>query len=114
MRLLIMGPPGAGKGTMAAYIKKIYDIPHISTGELYREAIAKHEPLSANWQAAIWNARNWSPTPSRATWFRRRSIKTSIKGISFGRVPRTIPQAEALDDILARKRWKIDLVLNLT
>ena len=45
MKLIIMGPPGAGKGTQAALIKDTYQIPHISTGDMFREAIKNKTPL---------------------------------------------------------------------
>jgi adenylate kinase len=45
MKLIIMGPPGAGKGTQAALIKDTYQIPHISTGDMFREAIKNETPL---------------------------------------------------------------------
>ena len=45
MRLLIMGRPGAGKGTQAANIKEYYDIPHISTGDMFRAAIKAKTPI---------------------------------------------------------------------
>ena len=45
MKLIIMGPPGAGKGTQAALIKAEYQIPHISTGDMFREAIKNETPL---------------------------------------------------------------------
>jgi adenylate kinase len=114
MRLLIMGPPGAGKGTMAAYIKKTYDIPHISTGELYREAIANMTPLG---KLASGYLERGELVPDAVTVDLVQETLDKDehkKGFLLDGFPRTIPQAEALDDILARKRWKIDLVLNLT
>ena len=45
MRLILMGPPGVGKGSCAEYLKTHYDIPHISTGEMFREAISKQTEI---------------------------------------------------------------------
>lgn len=57
MRLLIMGRPGAGKGTQAANIKEYYGIPHISTGDMFREQIKKKQNLE-NWLIAIYHKEN--------------------------------------------------------
>ena len=52
-KIIIMGPPGAGKGTQAALIKEAYQIPHISTGDMFREAIKNETPLGVEAKSYI-------------------------------------------------------------
>lgn len=114
MRLLIMGPPGVGKGTMAAYIKKTYNISHISTGELYREAIARMNSLGTLAKGYL-DRGELVPDAVTVDLVKETLKKSEYKeGFLLDGFPRTIPQAQALDDILEEKQWKIDVVLNLT
>jgi len=113
MRLLIMGPPGVGKGTMAKHINNVYHIPHISTGELYREAITKMTPIGK--LAKDFLDRGELVPDDITVTLVKRTLKNENyqKGFLLDGFPRTIPQAQALDDILKQNNWKIDMVLNL-
>ncbi|MCK9536094.1 MAG: adenylate kinase [Bacilli bacterium] len=113
MRLLIMGPPGVGKGTMAKHINNVYHIPHISTGELYREAITKMTPIGK--LAKDFLDRGELVPDDITVNLVKRTLKNENyqKGFLLDGFPRTIPQAQALDDILKQNNWKIDMVLNL-
>ena len=53
MKLIFLGPPGAGKGTLAAVVSEVYKIPHISTGEIFRAAIREKTPLGLKVQSII-------------------------------------------------------------
>ena len=70
MRVLMIAPPGAGKGTQGALIAAHFDIPHIATGELLRDHVAGG-PSSAWPSRSISTAANSSPTRSCSTWCRR-------------------------------------------
>lgn len=113
MRLLIMGPPGAGKGTQATLIKSQYQIPHISTGDMFREAISQGTPLGLL-------AKNYTDkgelVPDSVTigLVRDRLQKDDCKaGFLLDGFPRTITQAVNLDEILKDLYMEIDAVINV-
>ena len=113
MRLILLGPPGAGKGTQAAGIVEKYQIPHISTGDIFRKNISEKTPLGVEADKYI-SKGNLVPdditvpmVEDRLTW------DDAKNGVILDGFPRTIEQAEKLDKILAKKGEKIDLVINL-
>jgi adenylate kinase len=114
MRLLIMGPPGAGKGSQAPIIKNAYGIPHISTGDMFREAIKQGTPLGIH-------AKEFTDkgelVPDEVTID---MVKTRLQekdcqpGFLLDGFPRTIAQAEALDRILEEMKLSLDAVINVS
>ncbi len=114
MKLIIMGPPGAGKGTQAAYIKKYYNIPHISTGDMFREAIKEETDLGLEAKSYI---EKGALVPDSVTigLVEERLSKSDCKdGFLLDGFPRTIPQAKALDEILHNLKIKLDAVINIS
>ncbi len=113
MNLLIMGAPGAGKGTQAEIIKKHYNLIHLSTGEMFREAIALN--LKVGDIAKDYLDRG-ELVLDKVTidLVRERLQKEDLsRGILFDGFPRTIVQAEALQEILKEHNTQIDKVINL-
>ena len=114
MRLLIMGPPGAGKGTQAVNISKTFNIPHISTGDIFRENMKKETPLGLE-AKAFYDQGLYVPdevtnriVEDRLTW------DDAKNGFLLDGYPRTIDQVNFLDQILAKNSQKIEKVLELT
>lgn len=113
MRFLIIGPPGAGKGTIASFLKEIYHIPHLSTGELFRKEITEQTSLGT--LAGSFLSRG-ELVPDNITI---NLVKQKFRGSEYENgflldgFPRTIPQAVALDKILTEYGWHLDLVINI-
>lgn len=113
MRLLIMGPPGAGKGTQAVLIKEKYQIPHISTGDMFREAIANQTPMGI--EAKNYTDRGELVPDSVTVGLVKERLAQSdcSQGFLLDGFPRTISQAKFLDEILSELSIKLDVVLNI-
>lgn len=113
MKLIIMGPPGAGKGTQAALIKEAYQIPHISTGDMFREAIKNETPLGKEAKSYM-DRGELVPDSVTIGLVKERLSQDDCKvGFLLDGFPRTIPQAEALDEILKELNIVLDAVINI-
>lgn len=113
MRCLIMGAPGAGKGTHADVIKKHFGIPHISTGEIFREAIASESEMGLLAKKFI-DKGNLVPDDVTNAIVKERLKKADcLDGFLFDGYPRTIAQAEAFDQMLKELNIKLDVVINI-
>ena len=100
MYILLMGPPGAGKGTQAAKLAKKYDIPHISTGDMFRAAVKEGTELGKKAKACM-DAGQLVPDEITIGIVRERLQKPDCaKGFILDGFPRTVEQADALDGIL--------------
>lgn len=113
MRILIMGAPGSGKGTMATIIKTVYNIPHISTGDMFREAMKTSSPLG---QIAKQYIEHGELVPDEVTLDlveKRLQAEDCTRGFLFDGFPRTLKQAKALDQILARKKLRLNAVIDM-
>lgn len=100
MKLIFLGPPGAGKGTLAALVAGLYKIPHISTGEIFRAAIREKTALGVKVQAII-DAGQLVSDDITIELVRERLAKSdAANGFILDGFPRTIPQAEALASIV--------------
>jgi len=113
MRLLIMGRPGAGKGTQAFNIKNYYSIPHISTGDMFREAMKNGTEMGKLAQSYM---EKGALVPDEVTIgiVRERLSKDDVKnGFLLDGFPRNVSQAEALDEILNENGIKLDAVLDV-
>lgn len=113
MKLIIMGPPGAGKGTQAALIKEAYQIPHISTGDMFREAIKNETPLGVEAKSYIDKGALVPDSVTIGLVKERLSKPDCQEGFLLDGFPRTIPQAEALNEILNELNIKLDAVINI-
>lgn len=99
MKLILLGAPGAGKGTQAENISKKYNIPAISTGDMIRAAIKSGSELGQKVQSYI-NAGHLVPDETVIDIIKERLTKDDCKnGFILDGFPRTIPQAEALDNL---------------
>src|ERR1035437_5668614 len=113
MRLIIMGAPGAGKGTHADLITKKLSIPHISTGDIFRSNIKNGTPLGI--VAKEYTDKGFLvPDEITIGIVKNRLMEDDCKeGFLLDGFPRTIPQAEYLDKALAEMNIKLDHVINL-
>ena len=113
LRLILLGAPGAGKGTQADIISEKYGIPQISTGVILREEIAKGSELG-NRVKGIIDAGNLVPDEDVVAIVKERLKQDDCKnGYILDGFPRTIPQAEALDKMLSELDSKIDIVISI-
>jgi len=113
MKLLIMGRPGAVKGTQAANIKEYYKIPHISTGDMFRAAIKNQTELGLLAKSYM-DKGGLVPDEVTIGLVRERLAEADCKnGFLLDGFPRTVAQAEALDEILKSNGIKLDAVLDV-
>ncbi len=113
MRIIIFGPPGAGKGTQAGLIKEAYDIPHLSTGEIFRNAIKNETDLGLKVKS-IMDAGNLVPDETVVALVNEELEKPKYdEGYILDGFPRTVPQAEAFDTILEKKGESLSAFLLL-
>ncbi|MBP3038165.1 adenylate kinase [Bacillaceae bacterium Marseille-Q3522] len=114
MNLVLMGLPGAGKGTQAEKIVDKYGIPHISTGDMFRAAIKEGTELGLKAKSFM-DKGELVPDEVTIGIVRARLSKDDCKkGFLLDGFPRTVPQAEALEETLARLNKSIDYVINIT
>jgi len=112
LNIILMGPPGAGKGTQAMKIIAKYQIPHISTGDMFREAIAEGTPMGKT-AAGFINGGHLVPDDVTIALVRERLSKADcIHGYLLDGFPRTIPQAEALETLAREIKRPITLVID--
>lgn len=113
MRLLIMGLPGAGKGTQAVAVADRLGIPTISTGEIFRENIREQTPLGKQAQPYL-DAGEYVPDEVTDAMVRDRLAKPDAHhGFLLDGYPRTLAQAETLDTILAEQGHPLERVIEL-
>lgn len=113
LRSILLGPPGAGKGTQAVGIKEKYQIPHISTGDIFRENIKKGTELGKRAQEYM-NRGELVPDELVIEIATTRLLADDCKnGFLLDGFPRTVHQAEELDKFLAAHGSKIDKVLDI-
>lgn len=110
MRLILLGPPGAGKGTQAAYITAKYGIPQISTGDMLRAAVKAGTPLGLAAKKVMDAGQLVSDEIIIGLVKERLKDADCSKGYLFDGFPRTIPQADSLKDAGV----KVDVVLEIT
>jgi len=113
MYILLMGPPGAGKGTQAASLVEKFAIPHISTGDMFRAAVKEGTELGKQAKACM-DAGQLVPDNVTIGIVGERLAKSDCKkGFILDGFPRTVDQADALDKILASLGIKLTRVLNI-
>lgn len=113
MHLILLGAPGSGKGTYAVELKKHYGIPHISTGEIFREEIASKSELGFLAKSLI-DKGEFVPDDVTIEIVTKRLLQDDCKhGFILDGFPRTLQQAKALTEFLPTIGKKIDAVVNL-
>ncbi len=113
MRLILLGPPGAGKGTQAQRLVEKYGIVQLSTGDMLRAAVAAGTPVGLK-AKDIMAAGGLVPDEVVVDIIADRIEQAdAANGFILDGFPRTVPQAAALDDLLKRKKMKLDAVIEL-
>ncbi|MEV7417149.1 adenylate kinase [Streptomyces sp. NPDC089919] len=113
MRIVLVGPPGAGKGTQAAYLAKNLSIPHISTGDLFRANISQGTELGKQAKAFM-DAGDLVPDEVTIGMAKDRMEQPDAEGgFLLDGFPRNVSQAVALDEMLKAEGMKLDAVLDL-
>jgi adenylate kinase len=109
--IVLLGPPGAGKGTQAERIKDEFGLTHVATGDLLREAVRRETSLGKQAQDFMLQGRL---VPDRIILeLIRNKIRGGASGFLLDGFPRNIIQAEELDELLEAENKKLDLVINL-
>lgn len=111
MKIVLLGPPGAGKGTQAKSISNRYSIPHISTGDIFRKNISENTPLGIEAKSYMDNGQ-LVPDEVTINMVKDRLQQDDCKnGYLLDGFPRTVDQAEALDNFLTEREESIDTAL---
>ena len=114
MKVVLLGPPGAGKGSLAGLIKEKYHLAHVSTGDMLREEIKKGTPLGAEIKALITKGVLVSDELVTKLVEQRMFHDPELKkGYMLDGYPRTVKQAEDLDAILKKANAPLDYALNI-
>jgi len=114
MRLIIMGPPGAGKGTQATFISEHFEIPAISTGDIFRANVGQGTPLGLEAKKYM-DAGEYVPDEVTNGMVRNRLAEPDAeRGFLLDGYPRTLAQVEELDGMLAATGQELDAVIVLT
>lgn len=111
MRIILLGAPGSGKGTQAENIVNRYNIPHISTGDLLRAEVAAGTELGLKAKAIMESGGLVSDDIVLGMIEKRLSDGSGTDGFMLDGFPRTLPQAEALDELLGRLGQPVDIVI---
>lgn len=111
MRIVLLGPPGAGKGTQAVLLSEKLGVPHISTGDLFRANIGQETALGLEAKKYL-DAGDLVPSEITNRMVEARVAEPdATNGFVLDGFPRTVDQADALEDILAALNTKLDAVL---
>src|SRR2546422_269789 len=113
MRLILLGPPGSGKGTQAQRLVQRYGIAQLSTGEMLRAAVAAQTPVGIKAKDIMASGGLVPDEMVIGIISDRLDQPDAAKGFILDGFPRTVPQAEALDELLKKKHMRLDAVIEL-
>ena len=113
MRLILLGPPGSGKGTQAQRLVKRHGIAQLSTGEMLRAAVAAGTPVGLKAKDIMASGGLVPDEIVIGIISERLDQPDAAKGFILDGFPRTVPQAEALDELLKKKHMRLDAVIEL-
>jgi adenylate kinase len=113
MRLILLGPPGSGKGTQAQRLVHRYGIVQLSTGEMLRAAVAAQTPVGLKAKDIMASGGLVPDDIVVGIISDRLDQPDAAKGFILDGFPRTVPQAEALDELLKKKHMRLDAVIEL-
>lgn len=113
MRLILLGPPGAGKGTQARFLMDTHSIPQLSTGDILRSAIAAKTAMGLEAKAVMDRGDLVSDEIMNGIISARIDEADCVNGFILDGFPRTIPQAEALDIMLSGKGIALDAAIEI-
>ena len=114
MKIVLLGPPGAGKGTQADVLVKKLLVPHISTGDMFRAAISNGTELGKEATAYMDKGQLVPDIVTVGIIRDRISMSDCREGFLLDGFPRTLPQAEALDNLMNEMSTSLDAVLNIS
>lgn len=114
MIIILMGPPGAGKGSQASLIEEHYKIPHISTGNMFRENFKNETAIGKLAKEYIDQGHLVPDNLTNDIVRERLSRKDVKKGFMLDGYPRNLAQAISLDKLIKRNGWKVDYVINIS
>lgn len=113
MRLIMMGPPGVGKGTQAKMIQQQFNVPHVSTGDIFRGILKTKGELSTEVNKYLDKGLLVPDELTNKVVETRFENKDIHVGFVFDGYPRNVVQAEAFETYLDEHNWKVDLVINI-
>lgn len=114
MVIIMLGAPGTGKGTIAKILSENLNIPQVSTGDIFRKHIKEGTELGKIAESYISKGQLVADDVTIGLVNSRLDEKDVQEGIILDGFPRTVKQAEALDEMLAKRNKKVDMVINLT
>jgi adenylate kinase len=113
MRIVLLGAPGSGKGTQARLLQEHFGVPQVSTGDIFRKAIADRSPLGLEVEQFVSGGTLVPDLLTIRLMKERLSQEDVKKGFVLDGFPRTVPQAEGIEEILKGLGWNLDAVINI-